>query len=1407
LPILRLGIDMGSVSAKIALLRDGVIEKTHYRRHFGRPGEALALILSKLDGWEEIPVSFTGSSSRLAAAAAGLEPVNEVVALAAAISRLHPALRSVIEMGGQDSKLLFFRGDGRRSVFDDFSMNSICAAGTGSFLDQQAARLGLDPSELGEMALRCTAPPRVAGRCSVFAKSDMIHLQQVGTPSEDILAGLCRAVARNFKSTIAGGKEFRPPVGFVGGVAANAGMVRAFAEVLGDDGISVPPGFQCLCAAGASFAAGEGQSGTVGTDFLRSLGTSAAMPGRARTCMPLAQFQSPPASFDTVACPPGEPVYLGIDVGSISTNVVALDSSGEIVSREYLPTAGKPIEAVKHGILLTGERLGRDRRVLSVGVTGSGRYLVGAFVGADLVRNEITAQARAAFEAVPDVDTVFEIGGQDSKYISISNGRVVDFEMNKVCAAGTGSFLEEQAERLGLDIRDFGPAAVEAPAPSALGERCTVFMESDVMAHQASGTAVEDIVGGLCYSIAQNYLHRVVGERRIGKRILFQGGTAHNSGVVAAFRSILGRDVEVPPHHDVTGAIGAALLAKEESRGRPSSFRGFALAEASYSSRTFTCAGCSNACEIHSVRFGDGRSVESGGRCEKYEAASGVSRGVDGMAIREQLLLGGWTPPPEDSGRKRVGIPRALWFWEFFPFFRSFFEAIGCDVVLSKASSAETVHDGVENVAAETCFPVKLAHGHVLDLLRNGRLDCLFLPSILKAFRHEGFEESQNCPYVEASPYLLDAGLGLSLGRVEVLSPVLDFSDAPRRWMAALRSTGTALGADWRTIRRACDKALRSQEEFEEGLREAGRRMLSGLEPGQRVLAVVSRPYNGCDQAASGGLASRLTRLGVSVVPLEFLELPMREASALNPNMYWHYGQKILAAALAVRREPGLHAVYLTNFGCGPDSFIHHLFSDLMGDKPFLTLETDEHAADAGMVTRCEAFLDSLGGGTSTPAPELEPRRAPQDIEGRTVWVPSMGDGARLVAAAARRRGVNARPIPETDAEAVALGRSVTSGKECYPAIITSGNMLRILRDNPPGSAAFFMGTASGPCRFGQYCALQRLILDRHGYEDVPIITASSKDSYTSIEAMKSISFQLDLLRSAICSDILRRALCRVRPYSSDPASVDRTYDAQLSLLETALENGDPVIPVMKGAARAFSALLERGPARPRVLVFGEIYVRNDPYSNSWTAERIEELGGEVLPTSILEWFEFVNTCFVDRSVRTLDPAGIAGGSVKGSLMKLLGHSLEAPFADLLEGRREPGSREILREATPYMKENVGGEAILCVGAPLALHRTGSIDGAVNVLPFTCLPGTIVTAISKRLRREYPELPWLNLAFDGQEDTNNDARLEAFMFQVLERFGGKTPTGRRHAAASARKARPQRRGALQGSRSAGTERR
>jgi len=985
---LFLGIDVGSVSVKTVLL-DGQKEIVEHRyvRHHGQPLETVRDILKKISGEHALRqltgLTVTGTGGQRVARLLGGTFVNEIIAQTKAVGRYQPEARTVIEIGGEDSKLLMVRRDPRRGVtiLEDFSMNTMCAAGTGSFLDQQASRLGMTIEEFARLSLKSENPPRMAGRCSVFAKSDMIHLQQIGTPDYDIAAGLCFAMARSFKSNIGRGKTFTPPILFQGGVAANPGLVRAFEEILGlgSGELIIPQHHAHMGALGTILLAmdGEIEAGEfAGLQDLEADMNSTAAPSEEMTALELdyeveneQRIAFKPVSLDDAEKPVD--VYLGIDVGSLSTNVVAIDRQHRVLARRYLRTAGRPIEAVRRGLLEVGQEIGDSVTVRGVGTTGSGRYLTGEFAGADVVRNEITAQATAAIDLDPTVDTVFEIGGQDSKYISIDNGTVVDFEMNKVCAAGTGSFLEEQAEKLGINIvEEFGNLALSSKSPGKFGDRCTVFMESDLVSHQQQGMDKEDLVAGLAYSIVYNYLNKVVEDRRVGENIFFQGGTAWNQGVVAAFEKVTGKKITVPPHHDVTGAIGAAILAMENDNGQDTRFHGFDLSRREHTSTSFICKGCANQCEIRKITFGEEKPLFYGARCEKWEKDDAAKhRGADLPELfqeRETFLLEEFERRGMEEKTARldpdrvIGIPRVLHFHELLPFWTAFFDELGFGIVLSETTNPRLIYRSVENVVAETCFPVKVVHGHVLDLMEKG-VRKIFLPSIINMPReHPDQGENYYCPLSQGLPYIARSGIPHDPRQVRFLEPYFHFQHEPKYLQREMIRFGKELGATPPEVKKALTAAWTAQRAFVARCRRRGEEILPGLTGDPRAVVILSRPYNGCDPGLNLGLPRKLRDMGVLAIPQDFLTLERSPAMTELTGMYWKSGQRILAAAELIKKHPHLHAIFISNFKCGPDSFISHFLHHRMDPKPYLQLEVDEHSADAGVITRCEAFFDSL---------------------------------------------------------------------------------------------------------------------------------------------------------------------------------------------------------------------------------------------------------------------------------------------------------------------------------------------------------------------------------------------------------------------------------------------------------------
>jgi predicted CoA-substrate-specific enzyme activase len=1382
-----LGIDVGSVSANTIIMNDyrEVLEE-HYTRIKGQPLQTVQKILEEI--LQRIPaeqfyfLSLTGIGGKLLSELLGGQFVNEIIAQAKAIQFLYPQARTIIDMGGEDSKLILLENENGHLKISDFSMNTLCAAGTGSFLDQQASRLGLTIEEFGQLALKSTSPPRIAGRCSVFAKSDMIHLQQIATPDYDIVAGLCFALARNFKSNIGKGKMFMKPIAFQGGVAANVGMRRAFTGVLelSDGELIIPKYFTSMGAIGSILVTQESpeiKEGWIGLDRLNQY---------------LKEHKEQSSSFEPLCLSPRHLVrresesfssnglgeekveaYLGLDVGSISTNLVVIDREKRVLAKRYLMTAGRPIEAVRIGLREIGEEIGERVVIKGAGTTGSGRYLTADFVGADLVRNEITAQATAAIYIDPKVDTIFEIGGQDSKYISIDNGVVIDFEMNKVCAAGTGSFLEEQAEKLDISIKEeFGNLALSAQEPVRLGERCTVFIESDLVHHQQRGAQKEDLIAGLSYSIVQNYLNRVVGDRRIGNHIFFQGGTAFNKGVVAAFERVLGKEIIVPENHDVTGAIGVAILALEERTWDHSTFKGFDLSQRRYEQSSFECKGCPNLCLIRKVSVEGEKPLFYGSRCEKYDVIK-RTKGTDIpdlFAEREKILFAPYEGEEKLPDKApEIGIPRILYFHEMLPFWKAFFTELGYRVVLSDATNKELIRKGVENVVAETCFPIKVSHGHVLNLLEKG-VKKIFLPSLVNVKpAHPEIPNSSACPYAQSFPYAVPSSIDFKKAGAEVLQPILHFGFERDRLEKELIDFGRSLRRGSRRVREAFKKAEEFQALFYQSLLNRGKEVLDQVGPNGKVMVIVGRPYNSCDSGVNLEIPKKLRDLGVLPIPMDFLPLESIQPSEEIREMYWRYGQRILAAGRIINEDPRLYTVYITNFGCGPDSFISHFFRDLSKGKPYLQIEIDEHSADAGAITRCEAFLDSLKNVKAEKVPSIKREKLKTDRT-KKIYIPYMCDHSFPVAAAFKACGVEAEVFPESDEETLYWGRKLTSGKECYPCILTTGDMVKLVK-NPNFNherSAFFMPSGNGPCRFGQYHRFHRLVLDDLGFHHVQIYSPNQDDTlYRDLGIMGSRFTRLGW-QGIVAVDLLMKKLHETRPYEKERGKTDRVYQESLDRVCKAILKGEDLEEVLQESLTQLNQVEIDGPGtKPLIGIVGEIFVRLNRFANENVIRKIEQFGGEAWIAPLSEWIFYINTIAKNTSLKKKSFSNLLKVFLTDYFQKKDEHHLEKIFKGQLRKFGEPKTQLIFERAKPYLDSSFEGEAILSVGKTIDFARRGA-SGIVNIMPFTCMPGTIVSTILKRYREENNNIPILNMAYDGQEQTNTLTRLEAFMYQARE---------------------------------------
>lgn len=1105
------GLDLGVTSVKIAVVskEEVLFEKRepHFGNTIGVTKDLLKKLNRKFDLEDCAAYAVTGQSADVLREYCKELPIFETVpALREGARVLAPEARSIIAIGGQTAVYLTGLTEGQ---VPRFSMNESCASGTGSFFEDQMGRLGMELEEYSAMTRKAQSIPRLSGRCAVFAKTDIIHRQQEGVPVEDILLGLCYAMARSYKSSIVKNLPVVPPVLLTGGVALNEGLVDAMQSVfnLRDEELLVSDRYLCLQAVGAAAGATSVPQQTSLSELIDALSGTA---GITEPMFRLEALQDPGAlpTLDTTAvqaelraAKEADPNYvkrpctLGIDVGSTSTNLILLDDKGNVIDYQYLRTRGDPKAVVQEGIASLEERLGDLIQVKRTGVTGSGRHMIGKLIGAETVRDEITAQARGAFLANPAVDTVFEIGGQDSKYIHMSGGQVDDFQMNKICAAGTGSFIEEQAGRLDIPLSEYGAVGLSSKQPLDLGERCTVFVETAINAALSKGADKADVAAGLCLSVVRNYLHKVVGTKRVGDHIVLQGGICYNPATVAAFRQFYGDKIMVNPWFSVSGAIGVASLAQEEAA----------------------------------------KEVPAESEEEREER---VRLNRHYYAETKKLFLANYEAPSLENGeltpegklccdRKTVGVPRSLMIHKLFPMLNGFLTEMGLRVVLSEESSEETIRLAQQRCTAECCYPVKLIYGH-MEQLANMGVDYIFMPK-MHSIRHicSQVEHNYACSFMQVAPEMVARTLHLKERGIELISPELDMDFGEEMLATAMLSLGSRFGKDQRETALAMMTGGLAISDYSAKTEELGEELVKSLKPGEKALVLITRQYGIEDPALNMNIPEELLKRGIKVINLSHLHAHNLDISDEYPGMYWPFGQHILSGARIVRNTPGLYAVYLTNHGCGPDSMISHLFREEMGDKPYLQIEVDEHYSKVGVITRIEAFLNSLNqsGNEGFAQSWLERLVAVQETPGNGVamlsatkedthpdlfgqWgsqkqvsdqiplqsavpvaVPDYGIYGRLVGGLLEQFGYETHLLSPT-AEALGRGRQQTTSKEYYTFSMLLGMALQAAETADEGHLQFLLPANEGADADGVYWRVIRAILDEQGRSDLPIVPA-----------------------------------------------------------------------------------------------------------------------------------------------------------------------------------------------------------------------------------------------------------------------------------------------------------------------------
>jgi predicted CoA-substrate-specific enzyme activase len=1394
-----MGIDIGSVSLNIAVIDERLrLLESVYDRTRGQPIPALIEVLESLGRHlpELCGIVSTGSGRDLIADVMGIDKENEIITQAKAVAHFHPGVRTVIEIGGQDSKLIFLECDERngRTVIVDHALNEICAAGTGSFLDQQAYRLGISIDEFSSLATRAERPATIAGRCSVFAKSDMIHLQQEGTSQEEIVAGLCYALARNYISNLGKGRRFLKPIAFQGGVAANKGVVKAFEELLGlkPGELIIPEHFEVMGAIGAAMIAWERHGDTrvklqAATEMLRRYLTKKAGEaevGHLRRLTYNRDGSQPSDECPVLSKQHKSKVYVGVDVGAVSTNIVVLDEEKRLLGMKYLMTEGNPIESVRKGLRELGQEINDHVDVEAVATTGSGRYFVGDFIGADLVINEITAQAKATLDIDKTVDTIFEIGGQDSKYIRLKNGAVIDFEMNKVCAAGTGSFLQEQADRLDIDIEEeFSRLALSSKAPVDLGTRCTVFMESDLIHHQQVGSSKVDLLAGLSYSIANNYVEKVVGNKKIGEKIYFQGGVAGNRSVVAAFESILGKTIAVPQNHNVTGAIGAAVIAMERRHGDgKGNFVGFDLTDRKYEVKSFECQHCPNHCDIKKISIGGEFKSFYGGICDRYEleGEKNTAQAVpDLFKEREEMLMSYCRDDEPAPDSPVIGIPRVLMFFEQFPLWATFFGELGVKVVLSDKTNKRLIHKGLQEVLAEACYPVKVAYGHVANLIEKG-VDRIFLPSIIDLEKDcDDVARSYNCPLIQGIPFMLRPAFK---DKAKIISPAIFMAKEKENLKVEMERIGREFGKEKKGIGSAIAAALNAQDEFERIRRERGQEILRTLTRDNEAVVVIGKPYNVHDLGLNLNVAKKLRHMGMLAIPFDLLPLGEVELPPHYSNLVWKNEQNLLRAAIMAKNNPSLNPIMITNYGCGPDAFFWKYLEETMGEDPYLLLEVDEHSGDAGMTTRVEAFLDTLDrpktgakqerqedysvmrpcGGMSI----FKPSKRIRELD-RTFYTSYVSGHSIIWAAAFKFVGLDARVLPEPGQLSEEIGRRYVSGKECHPYLLTTGDLVRMteLDDFDPDRAAFMMLNFDGSCRLSQYALSQKLVLKRLGLGHIPVIAPVASIRHDEFTALFGLKWAQAVWKGWLATDVLLKKLLHIRPYEVNKGESDRVCAHAIDEIAAGIINGKFWRALDRSIA-AMDEITTKSEDRPIIGIVGEFYTCMNSWANDDIVREFESLGAEVrLGPTTTDYLVYFNEVYPETHVAKRAYGAALYYYLRRFPFMHWKRKIEGMMEDGLRGCRIPRVGDMVALAAPYVSDEI--DPIVTVNVAKAKnYAMQGCSGIANLIILNCLFGTVSTAIYRGIQKEHNRIPVLNMIYDGLQQTNAKTRIEAFIHQA-----------------------------------------
>ena len=1399
--MVNIGIDIGSTTAKVvAVGEDGSVLFSRYERHNANAREVVARVLGELQaalGDMDVCARLTGSVGMGFSEKYGYPFVQEVVAATKAVQKSYPETSSMIDIGGEDAKVVFFR-DGRAA---DLRMNGNCAGGTGAFIDQMAVLLGISVGELDGLAARAAQVYPIASRCGVFCKTDIQNLVAKNADKADIAASILHAVAVQTVVTLAHGCEITPPVLVCGGPLTFIPSLRkAFKDYLSlaDGDIILPEHGTLLPALGAALADVDGEKPRRLSDMAALFGKAdATAKASAGTLCPIFTDEDEYRAWlgrmsrhhvETAEIGPGpQDVLLGIDSGSTTTKLIVTDTSSRILYSYYTPNKGNPIEAVEEGLkrlLATAAARGASLNVTGSCSTGYGEDLIKAAfqLGGGIV--ETIAHYMAAHYLDPAVSFILDIGGQDMKAIFVDNGVIDRIEINEACSSGCGSFIETFAKTLGYTAHEFAEAACRAASPCDLGTRCTVFMNSKVKQALREGATVSDIAAGLAYSVVKNCLYKVLKLRdvsQLGDHIVVQGGTMRNDAIVRALELQTETEVTRCDIPELMGAYGCALYA--ESRRHAAVPLGDMLEKARYTSKPLHCKGCDNQCLVVRYEFGNGQKYYSGNRCERVFTNGGADKprkGINAYQYKNALLFDrdGFAGQP----RLTIGVPRVLNMYEDYPFWHTLFTACGIRVCLSSHSNYQDYeHSACMVMSDNICFPAKLVHSHIQDLT-DKRVDRIFMPFVV--YERQGSEQnSYNCPIVTGYAEVIKS---VQAGDIPIDSPTISFKDKSLLLKQCKAYLGK-LGVPDSTVNKAFSLAVSAQDAYVYDIISYNERVCrKAREQGALAILLAGRPYH-ADMLIQHKVSDMLADMGIYVVTDDIVRNKRVAVSDAHYLSQWAYPNRILEAAKWSAGQKGMEFVEMTSFGCGPDAFLVDEVRDILmrHGKVLTLLKLDDINNIGSMKLRVRSLIESLklaskagvkpsavSGFKTTPTFD-------DACRGRKILVPYFTPFiSPLIPAIMKIAGYDVDNLPLSDTESCEWGLKFANNEVCYPATLIVGDIIKAFESGKydPKNTAVAMTQTGGQCRASSYLSLIKKALVDAGYADVPVIAFS----FGSAIKNEQPGFRINWLKlmpialySVLYSDCIAKFYYAAAAREKQPGQAAKLRDMYLQAGEKLILEGrhDDLVSYLTMAANEFNRIC-KDIRLPKVCVVGEIFLKFNPFAQKNVTDWLMSNGVEIVPPLLLDFFmqSFVNKRVdEEKHLSRKTVASFIYGMVYKRIMKYVARVNKAaaafryftPFNDIFKEADE--ARKVITLSAQF------GEGWLLPAEIMSCARQG-VSNVVSLQPFGCIANHIVSkGIEKRIKRFFPDMNILSLDFDsGVSDVNITNRLLLFIDNLKE---------------------------------------